>query len=35
VAEQDGFSGVCHAAHAARVMHPVKRHGVSRRFVLP
>jgi hypothetical protein len=35
VAEQDGFSGFCHAAHAARAVHPVKHHGALCRFVLP
>jgi hypothetical protein len=34
VAEQDGFSGVCHGAHAACALPRVKHHGGSRRFVL-
>jgi hypothetical protein len=34
VAEQDGFSGFCHAAHAACAPLGVKHHGASRRFVL-
>ena len=34
VAEQDGFSGFCHGAHAARAVAPVKHHGARGGFVL-
>ena len=34
MAEQDGFSTVCHAAHAACAPRSVKHHGARRRFVL-
>jgi hypothetical protein len=34
MAEQDGFSGVCHGAHAACAPLGVKHHGALRRFVL-
>jgi len=34
MAEQDGFSTVCHAAHAACALGSVKHHGARRRFVL-
>jgi hypothetical protein len=34
VAKQDGFGGVCHTPHAARVPLRVKHHGALRRFVL-
>jgi hypothetical protein len=34
VAKQDGFGGVCHTPHAARVPFRVKHHGALRRFVL-
>jgi hypothetical protein len=35
MAEQDGFSGVCHGAHAACAGGGVKHHGAPSRFVLP
>ena len=35
VAEQDGFSGVCHGTHAACVPLGVKHHGARAGFVLP
>jgi hypothetical protein len=35
MAEQDGFGSLCHGAHAARAVAPVKHHGARRRFVLP
>jgi hypothetical protein len=35
VAEQNGFSSLCHGAHAARAGGGVKHHGAPSRFVLP
>jgi hypothetical protein len=34
MAEQGGFSTVCHAAHAACAPRSVKHHGARHRFVL-